>query len=61
MVARVPMITPKSIAKVKERIASPPRMKMHRSTSRVDAEVMIVRPRVELMDWLTVVKKSCLG
>ncbi len=61
MVASVPMITPKSIAKVNERIASPPRMKMQRSTRMVEHEVMIVRPRVVLIESLIVLKKSCLG
>ena len=61
MVASVPMITPKSIANVKLRMASPPRMKMQRSTSKVEADVMMVRLRVVLIDWLMVVKKSCLG
>ena len=49
-VASVPVITPKSIAKMNERMESPPRMKMQRSTSKVDAEVITVRPRVELSD-----------
>lgn len=55
------MITPKSIANVKLRIASPPRMKMQRSTNSVEADVMIVRLRVVLMERFKVVKKSCLG
>ena len=57
----VPVITPNSIAKMNERIESPPRMKMHSSTSNVDADVIIVRVNVELSDLLTVVKKSCFG
>ena len=55
IVASVPVITPKSIAKMNERIESAPRMKMQRSTSRVEAEVITVRPRVELSDLLIVV------
>ena len=59
--SRVPNITPKIIANTNERIASPPRMKMQRSTRRVVADVITVRPRVELIDELMVVAKSCLG
>ena len=55
------MITPNSIANVKLRIDSPPRMKIQSSTSNVEPEVMIVRPNVLLIDWLISVKKSCLG
>lgn len=61
IVASVPITTPNIMANVNERIASPPRMKIHRSTNRVDAEVITVRPRVELSEELMVVKKSCLG
>ena len=61
MVDSVPVITPNSIAKMNERIESAPRMKMQSSTSSVEAEVMIVRPRVLLSDLFTSVKKSCLG
>ena len=61
MVAKVPTITPRIIAKMKLRMESPPRMKITNRTNRVEQEVMIVRPRVELIDLLMVVKKSCLG
>ena len=61
MVARVPTTTPKSMAKMKERMESPPRMKMQSSTRKVDAEVITVRPRVELSDLLISEPKSCLG
>ena len=55
---KVPNTTPKIIAKAKLRIESPPRMKMQINTRRVDADVMIVRANVELIDWLMVAKKS---
>ena len=58
---RVPMMTPRIMAKTKLRMVSPPRMKMQMSTSSVDTEVMMVRPRVELIDLLMVTPKSCLG
>lgn len=61
MVARVPVITPNNIANVKLRMDSPPRMKIHNSTNKVEPEVMMVRLNVVLMDWLTRVKKSWLG
>lgn len=61
IVASVPMITPRIIANTKLRIESPPRMKITTNTNKVDNEVMIVRPRVELIDLLMVVKKSCFG
>jgi hypothetical protein len=57
----VPIITPNNIAKMNERIESPPRIKITSNTNRVEHDVMIVRPNVELSDLLTVVKKSCLG
>lgn len=61
IVAHVPMITPSIIANTKLRIESPPRMKITTNTSNVDNDVMIVRPSVELIDLLIVVKKSCFG
>lgn len=42
----VPTITPKIIANVKLRIVSPPRMKIQRSTSNVENDVMNVRLNV---------------
>ena len=55
------MMTPNIIANTNERMESPPRMKMQRSTRSVEHEVITVRPRVELMDELMVSKNDCLG
>ena len=54
-------MTPKSMANVKLRIASPPRMKMQRSTRMVEQDVIMVRLSVVLIEPLMVVKKFCLG
>lgn len=59
--ANVPMITPSSIANVKLRIVSPPRMKIHNNTSNVLVEVIVVRANVLFSEWLNVSNKSCLG
>ena len=52
IVAQVPMITPNIIAKMKLRSESAPRKKMLNNTSNVEADVMIVRANVELIDVL---------
>ena len=49
------------MANVNERIVSPPRKKMHSSTSRVENDVITVRLKVWFSERLKVVRRSSFG
>ena len=57
----VPMQTPRIIAKAKLRMLAPPNTKMKISTMSVLTEVLMVRVRVALSDWLNSCCFSRLG
>ena len=57
----VPMTTPRIMAKENERMASPPKKKMQRSTKSVVNEVMIVRVSVLLIESLNSFSVSRVG
>ena len=57
----VPKMTPRIIAKAKERMLSPPRKKMQRSTKRVVSDVMMVRHKVLFKDSLNRRRVSRVG